>query len=187
VRRFDVIQRVVNLVPAGTPVIANTGDPCKELYCARDRQANFYMLGSLGLASSIALGLAIGLRGRRKVVALDGDGAVLMNMGALTTLARYGRGNVIEVILDNSCYGSTGGQPTATSCACDLAEVARACGIRVVHESRDMASFEKSFLQAVTGNEDTVIVAYVSPETIECDNVALDGPEIRCRFMAALA
>jgi len=187
VRRYDVIERVVALAPPTTPIVANIGDPCKELYHAGDRDLNFYMLGSLGLASSIALGVAIGLGGSGKVVALDGDGAVLMNMGALATLARYGRGNVVHVILDNRCYGSTGGQPTATSAGCDLAGVARACGIRAVREVAEIGSFEESFRAALADKVDTVIVAVVSADRPEVGPVDLTGAEIRRRFMAALA
>ena len=91
------------------------------------------MLGSMGLASSIGLGLALG-QPERRVIVLDGDGSVLMNLGTLATIAHYAPENYLLVILDNCCYGSTGSQPTCTHLGTDLAAIARAAGIESVQE-----------------------------------------------------
>ena len=93
------------------------------------------MLGSMGLASSIGLGLALGLAQglpARRVIVLDGDGSVLMNLGTLATIAHYAPENYLLVILDNCCYGSTGSQPTCTHLGTDLAALAQAAGVKSV-------------------------------------------------------
>jgi len=112
-------------------LISNIGFPSRELYSVCDRQENFYMLGSMGLASSIGLGLALA-KPKRKVIVLDGDGSVLMNLGTLATIALHGRRNLLLVILDNCCYGSTGSQPTCTHLGTDLFALAKAAGVRDV-------------------------------------------------------
>ena len=111
-------------------LISNIGFPSRELFAAKDRTENFYMLGSMGLASSIGLGLALA-RPERKVIVLDGDGSVLMNLGTLATIAHHAPENYLLVILDNCCYGSTGSQPTCTHLGTDLAALATGGGSRV--------------------------------------------------------
>ena len=118
-------------------LISNIGFPSRELYSVCDRQENFYMLGSMGLASSIGLGLALA-KPKRRVMVLDGDGSVLMNLGTLATIALHGPKNLLLVILDNCCYGSTGSQPTCTCYCTDLAAVARGAGIREVENVDDI-------------------------------------------------
>ena len=105
-------------------LISNIGFPSRELFSVKDRPENFYMLGSMGLASSIGLGLALA-RPERKVMVLDGDGSVLMNLGTLATIAHYAPENYLLVILDNCCYGSTGSQPTCTHLGTDLFALAQ--------------------------------------------------------------
>ena len=94
-------------------VICNIGFPSRELYSVKDSNTHFYMLGSMGMASSIGLGLA--LSSKRKVVVFDGDGSILMNMGTLVTIFSQNPPNMILVVLDNQCYGSTGSQCTYTT------------------------------------------------------------------------
>jgi sulfopyruvate decarboxylase subunit beta len=91
------------------------------------------MLGSMGLASSIGLGLAMAQP--RKVVVIDGDGSLLMNLGSLATIANHAPENYLLVVLDNQCYGSTGCQLTATSHATDLAAIATGAGVRDVQRA----------------------------------------------------
>ncbi|MGZ7070150.1 MAG: thiamine pyrophosphate-dependent enzyme, partial [Methanobacterium sp.] len=85
-------------------MICNIGFPSRELYEVKDSPTHFYMLGSMGMASSIALGVA--LSSKRKVVAFDGDGSVLMNMGSLVTIFSQNPENMVLVVFDNQCYGS---------------------------------------------------------------------------------
>lgn len=115
-------------------LICNIGYPSRELFSIRDRPQNFYMLGSMGLASSIGLGLALG-RPERSVMVLDGDGSILMNLGSLATIADQAPENYLLVILDNCCYGSTGSQPTCTGRGADLFALAKAAGIQSVRRA----------------------------------------------------
>jgi sulfopyruvate decarboxylase subunit beta len=121
----------------GALLVSNIGFPSRELYAAKDSPENFYMLGSMGLASSIGLGLALGLAQglpAKKVIVLDGDGSVLMNLGTLATIAHHAPENYLLVILDNCCYGSTGSQPTCTHLGTDLAALALAAGVQFVRK-----------------------------------------------------
>lgn len=110
-------------------VVCNIGFPSRELYAVKDSPTNFYMLGSMGMASSIGLGLALSQEG--KVVVLDGDGSVLMNLGSLVTIFNQNPKNLILIVLDNGCYGSTGSQCTYASTT-DLKKVAEAVGLKTL-------------------------------------------------------
>ncbi len=137
-KRMEAIALAAEAAQAqGALLISNIGFPSRELYAAKDRPENFYMLGSMGLASSIGLGLALGLAQglpARRVIVLDGDGSVLMNLGTLATIAHYAPENYLLVILDNCCYGSTGSQPTCTHLGTDLAALALAAGVKSVRK-----------------------------------------------------
>ncbi|WP_028647101.1 phosphonopyruvate decarboxylase [Nocardiopsis sp. CNT312] len=121
----DAVRLVTKLI-GDAPVIATTGYTGRELFGVEDRSANFYMQGSMGHASSIALGVAL-TRPDRPVVALDGDGAALMHLGALSVIGAQAPPNLVHVVLDNGIHESTGGQGT-TSHTTGLEEVASAAG-----------------------------------------------------------
>ncbi|WP_116247565.1 phosphonopyruvate decarboxylase [Nocardiopsis sp. FIRDI 009] len=121
----DAIRLITKLIGAA-PVIATTGYTGRELFGAEDRPANFYMQGSMGHASSIALGVAL-RRPDRPVIALDGDGAALMHLGALSAIGAQAPTNLVHVVLDNGIHESTGGQGT-TSDTTRLEQVASAAG-----------------------------------------------------------
>ena len=123
--RSDVLKTLLPLL-SDQLVVANIGLPSQELHLLDDQPTNFYMLGTMGLASSIGLGLA--LTQSKKVIAIDGDGSVLMNLGTLPTIANNPASNFILLIIDNGSYGSTGDQTTYAGMKTSLAEVARACG-----------------------------------------------------------
>ena len=122
-RALAAIQRAIGGRDA---VIATTGFTGRALYAQADLDNQLYMVGSMGCASSLGLGIASSLPARR-VVVLDGDGAALMRLGALATLGHERPGNLVHVLLDNGVHDSTGAQDTV-SYATDVAEVARACG-----------------------------------------------------------
>jgi phosphonopyruvate decarboxylase len=112
--RAEVLELLLGSRTADSVFIATTGFTGRELHDTEDLEANFYMVGSMGCASSIALGLAL-VRPEKSVVCLDGDGAALMRLGALATNAYYAPDNLLHVLLDNGCHESTGGQLTASS------------------------------------------------------------------------
>src|SRR5262249_35332695 len=110
------------------PIIASLGNPKFDLFTAQDRPQNFYMWNSMGMASSMGLGLAM-VRPQQKVIVLDGDGTLLMNLSSLTTAAARAPHNLIHVIWDNRQFELTGGQPTHTAFCTDLAKLAHGAGL----------------------------------------------------------
>ena len=108
--RYNAIQEIMNHI-TNELIICNIGFPCKELYQIKDREENFYMLGSMGLCSSIGLGIALS-NPNKKVISIDGDGSILMNLATLVTIKNQNPKNYILIILDNGAYGSTGNQET---------------------------------------------------------------------------
>lgn len=141
-------------------VVTIMGATASELYALGHRPSFFYLEHAMGLASSMGLGIALAQPARR-VVVLDGDGSVLMNLGGLTTLARYAPPNLTHVIFDNESLLSVGGFPTATSTGSDLAAIARAAGIARVCEPRDVDAFAAELHGAVASDGLTCIVAKV--------------------------
>jgi phosphonopyruvate decarboxylase len=124
--RSAVLRVVQKRAGRDAAVIATTGYTGRALYALEDRPSQFYLVGSMGCASSVGLGLALSEPGRR-VVVLDGDGAALMRLGAMATVGHYRPANLVHLLLDNESHESTGGQATVSASA-DLAGVARACG-----------------------------------------------------------
>ena len=176
-KRMEAIALAAEAAQAqGALLISNIGFPSRELYAAKDRPENFYMLGSMGLASSIGLGLALGLPARR-VIVLDGDGSVLMNLGTLATIAHYAPENYLLVILDNCCYGSTGSQPTCTHLGTDLAALALAAGVESVKKVDNLDDLAKALIGR------GVAVAKVEPGNASVPVIDLPPEEIIERFM----
>jgi sulfopyruvate decarboxylase subunit beta len=125
--RLEATRLVVE-VAGEAPIVASLGHPAYDLYAAGDRPQNFYTWGSMGLASSIGLGLALA-RPDVRVIVLDGDGSLLMNLGSLATIGLLRPANLVVVVMDNQEYATTGGQPTPTAHGADLEAAARAMGI----------------------------------------------------------
>lgn len=124
-QRADAVRTVMEAIGDELVVCCN-GMIGREAFTARDREANFYMIGSMGLALSIGLGVATCTPDKR-VVVLDGDGNVLMGAGVLGSAAAAGASNLLHVVFDNEAHGSTGDQRTITEHV-DLSELARASG-----------------------------------------------------------
>ncbi len=161
-------------------VICNIGAPSQELCAIADRPGNFYMLGSMGQAAAIGLGLA--LAQPRPVLAIEGDGAVLTSLGTLATIASNPAPNFTLLILDNASYGSTGDQPTHTAGRTDLAAVARACGVENVVECAG-AGLAGALAAALRGGAMTVIICKIAPGNRKVPVIGMDPVQIRCRFM----
>ncbi|HTP31313.1 MAG TPA: thiamine pyrophosphate-dependent enzyme [Candidatus Acidoferrales bacterium] len=141
-------------------VVTIMGAVASELQAIGHRPNFFYLQHAMGLASSTGLGLALCLP-RHKVVVFDGDGSVLMNLGGLTTLARYRPPNLVHVVFDNESLLSVGGFPTATSTGADLEAVARGAGIASTATVRGVDEFSAAFRSALDGNQLACIVAKV--------------------------
>ncbi len=123
--RFDVTRRLVGRLHRDEAVIGGIGNTNFDLWMTGSRPQNFYMLGSMGLACPIALGVALA-QPQRGVVALEGDGSLLMQLSCLGTIGTLAPVNLVIVVMDNASYQITGGQPTATASSVDLVGVARA-------------------------------------------------------------
>ena len=145
------------------PIIASLGNAKYDLFTAKDRPQNFYMWNSMGLASSMGLGLAMA-RPQQKVIILDGDGALLMNLNSLTTAAARAPQNLVHIVWDNRQFELTGGQPTHTAYRADLRALARAAGFDHVDAVDSHAAFEASFLRAWHEPGPWVIVAHIDAE-----------------------
>jgi len=157
-------------------VICNIGFPSRELHAVKDSNTHFYMLGSMGMASSIGLGLA--LSQKKKVVVFDGDGSVLMNMGSFITIFSQEPKNFILIVLDNQCYGSTGSQCTYTKNV-DLLEIAKSIGFKNTFVFKDKID-PKSFLEV----EGPVFVhMVVKPGNADVPVIDMEPVEIKERFM----
>jgi thiamine pyrophosphate-dependent acetolactate synthase large subunit-like protein len=165
-------------------VIVSLGHPAYDLFAAGDRPEHFYTWGSMGMVSSVALGVALA-RPDRRVVGLDGDGSLLMNLGSLSTMAIAQPANLTLVVWDNEVYGTTGGQPTATAHGCDLAAVARSLGIERVSTVTTPEDLDREFARTRREPGPAVIVAKVA-ESIPTEKPPLDCVLLKQRFMEAL-
>ena len=160
-------------------VVTIMGAVATELHSIGHRSNFFYLEHSMGLASSTGLGLALCLPNRR-VVVFDGDGSVLMNLGTLTTLARYRPANLVHVIFDNESLLSVGGFPTATSTGSDLEALARAAGIARASTVRAVDAFTQAFEAALAASELACIVAKV--DAVGPTGYAMDLALLENRF-----
>jgi sulfopyruvate decarboxylase subunit beta len=141
-------------------VVTIMGAVAAELQSIGHRPNFFYLQHAMGLASSMGLGIALS-KPRLSVVVFDGDGSVLMNLGGLTTLARYRPRNLTHVVFDNESLLSVGGFPTATSTGTDLAAMAAAAGVPRTSTVRTVDAFADAFREADASHDLTMIVAKV--------------------------
>lgn len=184
-RRMEAVGAVLEACSEELLIHCN-GMVSREAFRLSDRPQSFYMIGSMGAAASIGLGLALA-RPDRKVVVLDGDGNVLMNLGTLAEVGGLGPENFYHVCFDNEVYGSTGNQATLSS-KVDLARVARAAGYRRVEKVDGMEGL-KAAVRALGEDPGPVfllvkVVAEAAYET--AGRVTLTPEEIRDRFRSAV-
>jgi thiamine pyrophosphate-dependent acetolactate synthase large subunit-like protein len=161
--RFELTKRLVAKLPGEEAVIGGIGNTNFDLWCAGRRPQNFYMLGSMGLACPIALGVALAQPARR-VIALEGDGSLLMQLGSLTTIAMLAPKNLIVVVMDNRSYQITGGQPTATAAGADLVTIARGAGIAQSTWAADEAMFDELVDRALNADGPWLIAARIDDQ-----------------------
>ena len=160
-------------------VVTIMGAVAAELYTLGHKPTFFYLEHAMGLASSMGLGIALSLP-RQKVVVLDGDGSLLMNLGTLSTMARYRPGNLLHIVFDNESLLSVGGFPTATATGTDLAGVARACGIPRVEEADTPSRLQETVSAALASDTLTTIVSKV--EAVGPKSFHMDLPLLENRF-----
>jgi thiamine pyrophosphate-dependent acetolactate synthase large subunit-like protein len=161
--------------------VAGPGNAKFDLVASGDRPQNFYIWNSLGLASSIGLGLALA-QPEQQIVVLDGDGGILMNPGALVTIARLAPQNLLCIVWDNGQYQLTGGQPTATSTVTDLAAMGRGAGLKHVAAVMTMNEFEAGLETWLTETGPWLVVAKIDDSPAP-DRPPKDTVWIKLRFM----
>src|SRR4249919_2779274 len=140
--RFDLTSRMVKLLKHDEAVIGGIGNTNFDLWAAGHRPQNFYMLGSMGLAFPIALGVALA-QPKRRVFALEGDGSLLMQMGCLSTIAALKPDNLTMIVMDNGVYQITGAQPTPAAAVADIVAIAVASGLTHSSWAADEDDFER--------------------------------------------
>lgn len=177
--RSEVLKEIAPII-RDELVVCNIGLPSQELHSIDDQPSNFYMLGTMGLASSIGLGVA--LAQDKTVISIDGDGSVLTNLGTLPTIANNVADNFILLIIDNGSYGSTGDQPTYAGKKTSLSAVASACGCENVVEcqAEDTPEVLKT---AIASKKMTIIVCKCESGNVKLPVITLDPVVIRHRFM----
>ena len=158
-KRLDALHAVYDRLQHRI-VVTIMGAVAAELQSIGHRPNFFYLQHAMGLASSMGLGIALSRPGRQ-VIVFDGDGSILMNLGGLTTLARYRPRNLVHVIFDNESLLSVGGFPTATATGSDLAGIAKAAGVPRTATVSTLDDFTHAFDQALAARDLTTIVAKV--------------------------
>lgn len=169
----------------GEVVVSNLGQATLDLQRLGDRPLNCYTFGSMGQCSAIGLGIALA-RPDVRVVCLDGDGSLLMNLGVLCTIATLAPRNYALVVWDNEAHVTTGGQPTATAHRSSLAGLARGAGIERVLTPRDEAELAAAYDRIL--REDGPVVMPVKVEGNRAEGtLRRDVIGYKVRFMQALA
>ena len=169
-------------------VVTIMGAVAAELFTLGHRHNFFYLEHAMGLASSMGLGIAM-VMPQHKVIVIDGDGSLLMNLGTLSTMARYKPGNLLHIVFDNESLLSVGGFPTATSTGTDLAWIARASGVPNVLKADTIESLTTGVKNALASNTLTTIVSKVEavgPKVFHMDLPLLENRFQFMRYLEAL-
>ena len=182
--RFDVTSRLIAKLKHEEAVIGGIGNTNFDLWAAGHRPQNFYMLGSMGLAFPIALGVALAQPDRR-VFALEGDGSLLMQLGALSTIATLKPKNLIMIVMDNGIYQITGAQPTPAASVADIVGIATASGLANSAWAADEEDFERLVDTAMSASEPSLIAVRIDDKP-GVGTTRRDPVQIRERFMHGL-
>ncbi len=182
--RADLTKRLVGKLHKDEAVVGGIGNTNFDLWAAGQRPQNFYMLGSMGLAFPIALGVAVA-QPKRHVFALEGDGSLLMQLGCLSTIAAVAPANLTMVVMDNGVYQITGGQPTPAAGRTDFVAAAQALGLANSHWAADEEDFERLVEASLTAGKPTLIAARIDAQPAVA-TTHRDPVQIRERFMHGL-
>ncbi len=182
--RMTLTERLVGLLHHGEVVVGGIGNSNFDLFGAGDRPQNFYMLGSMGMAVPIGLGVATA-QPRRQVIVLEGDGSLLMNLGSLATVGMITPPNLTIVVWDNGCYQMTGGQQTPSGSTTDLVQVASASGIANSHWAHDESQFERLMQEALWAPQPSFIAARIEAKPSQ-SHPEFDPVVLKDRFMRGI-
>lgn len=162
--RFQILASALKVLPDTAAIIATTGKCGRELFTIADRVQHLYLVGSMGCASAVGLGVAANVPNH--VVVLDGDGAALMKLGNLATIGAHAPKNLVHVVLDNGVHDSTGGQETVSSFV-DFASVAASCSYRTAARCDDVPGFERALSGALEGPGPHFLHVQIRPGSLE--------------------
>jgi len=179
-KRLDCLEIIVGAATDAL-VVTSAGAVTLEWNALRPSDGNF-RVRTLGLCSSIALGMALGLP-QRKVIALDGDGSLLMNLCSLPTIARMQPRNLVHIVFDNEVYEASGSKQTATATGTDLVGIARAAGIQQALWTHSVDEFARVATEALNGHELFFIGAKITTERTEVPPYPMDEVENKYRFI----
>jgi thiamine pyrophosphate-dependent acetolactate synthase large subunit-like protein len=182
--RFDLTSRLITKLKNDEAVVGGIGNTNFDLWAAGHRPQNFYMLGSMGLALPIALGVALAQPNRR-VFALEGDGSLLMQLGSLTTIATLAPKNLTMVVMDNGIYQITGAQPTPAAGVADIVAIAAASGLADSAWAVDEEDFERLVEQSLSAPGPALIGVRIDDKP-GVGTTRRDPVQIRERFMLGL-
>tara|TARA_B100001105_G_C22271638_1_gene391288 strand:+ start:247 stop:798 length:552 start_codon:yes stop_codon:yes gene_type:complete len=178
-KAIQIIAKIIN----DQPIISANGFISRELFNTYEKKSNFYMLGSMGLASSIGLGVA--LRNPKKTIyVFDGDGNILMNMGSMTTIGTIKPKNLVHIIFDNSIHESTGGQPT-NSKKIDLGKIAQCVNYKTF-VAQDEKKLEKIMKNIKFGKGPILLKIKISKTTKIEKRISIEPTEIKSRFQESI-
>ena len=183
-KRYEAIKAIADLLKGDELVISANGMISREMCAIRDKPNNFYMLGSMGLASSIGLGLALSMP-NKKVIVMDGDGNILMNLGSLTTIGNLCPKNLIHIVLDNESHDSTGGQPTASKIA-KLEKIAKASGFKIARRVRSTEMTKEVVRELLTSDGPSFLLVKVEKGGEPVPRVLYEPEVVKDRFRKAL-
>jgi len=182
--RFDLTSRLIAKLNNEEAVIGGIGNTNFDLWAAGHRAQNFYMLGSMGLAFPIALGVALAQPDRR-VIALEGDGSLLMQLGALSTIASLRPKNLTMIVMDNGIYQITGSQPTPAAAVADIVAIAVGSGLAKSAWAADEEDFERLVENSLAALEPSLIAVRIDDKP-GVGTTRRDPVQIRERFMHGL-
>ena len=180
--RKEAISIVVKKI-GDHPVISANGLISRDLFEICDRNSNFYMIGSMGLASSIGLGVAL-KNTKKRIFVFDGDGNILMNLGSLITIGTIKPKNLVHIIFDNNSHESTGGQPTATN-KIQLTKIAKSANYRVF-QAKTKNQLIKVFQKIKLIQGPIMVIVKIEKSKIVSKRINIEPTKIKNRFMNSL-
>ena len=180
-KRFDCLKILASIIDEATIVVANVGPISREWNALRPGDANLLQV-NLGLCAAVGLGVSVCLPNRR-VVLLDGDGNLLLNLASLADMANQNLGNTIHIVLDNEAYEGGGGLRSATAGKADLSAIARGAGVPDSAIVRTLEEFEQKTRDGINARGHHFIVAKVDKGSVgNLPTLTLDGKEAKYRF-----
>ena len=180
--RKEAISIIVEKM-SNQPIISANGFISRDLFDTCDRNSNFYMIGSMGLASSIGLGVALKST-KKKIFVFDGDGNILMNLGSLITIGTIKPKNLVHIIFDNNSHESTGGQPTATN-KIQLTKIAKSANYRVF-QAKTKNQLIKVFQKIKLIQGPIMVIVKIEKSKIVSKRINIEPTRIKNRFMSSL-